>query len=64
VFFPQTPETLSRVTLEAKMMNLSVITNEFTGAYHEDFYSLSGKELIKKVWIMRDKIINIIEDQL
>jgi hypothetical protein len=64
VFFPQTPETLSRVTLEAKMMNLSVITNEFTGAYHEDFYSLSGKGLIKKMWDKRDDILDIIEEQL
>lgn len=64
VFFPQTPETLSRVTLEAKMMNLAVITNEFTGAYHEDFYSSSGKELIKKMWVKREEIVDIIEKEL
>lgn len=62
VFFPQVPETLSRVTLEAKMMNLAVITNEFTGAYFEDYYKLSGTTLINEMWKKRDEIIEIIED--
>jgi len=64
LFFPLIPETLSRVTLEAKMMNLAVITNEYTGAYFEDYYPKSGRELIKEIWNKRDEIVEIIEDLL
>ena len=62
VFFPQVPETLSRVTVEAKMMNLAVITNEFTGAYFEDFYKDSGTKLINQMYGKKEEIIKIVED--
>lgn len=52
VFFPKTPETLSRVVVEARMMGMSVIVNKMIGATREPWYSLKGQELIG---LMRDK---------
>lgn len=46
-FFPKTPETLSRVLVEARMMNVEVHTNSNIGATHEDWFSLKGEKLIQ-----------------
>jgi hypothetical protein len=51
-FFPKTPETLSRVVVEARMLGVKVYTNKMIGASYEDWFSLKGTELIK---VMRDK---------
>ena len=56
VFFPKTPETLSRVVVEARMMGLSTITNNHVGATREPWYQLKGEELIEKVEQMRTTI--------
>jgi hypothetical protein len=56
VFFPKTPETLSRVIVEARMMGLSIITNKSVGATREEWYQLKGIDLIKKVRKMRETI--------
>lgn len=56
VFFPKTPETLSRVVVEARMMGMSVIVNKMIGATREPWYNLKGQELIG---LMRDKKRNI-----
>lgn len=45
-FLPSTPETLCRVIVEAKMMNIDVITNNLIGASFESWYSKNGKDLI------------------
>tara|TARA_R110000824_G_scaffold117972_5_gene270097 strand:- start:1841 stop:2680 length:840 start_codon:yes stop_codon:yes gene_type:complete len=58
VFFPKTPETLSRVIVEARMMGVVVITNKLVGATKEEWFSLKGKELID---YMRRKKKNIAE---
>ena len=58
VFFPKTPETLSRVIVEARMMGLSVITNKKVGATQEEWYKLKGESLINRVVKMRHKIPN------
>ena len=55
VFFPKTPETLSRVVVEARMMDMGVIVNKMIGATREPWYSLRGIPLI-------DKIINYFWD--
>lgn len=48
VFLPQTPETFSRTTAEAKMMNMTVLTNNLIGCKKEEWFDLfSGIELIK-----------------
>tara|TARA_B100001250_G_scaffold401497_1_gene413441 strand:- start:3557 stop:4408 length:852 start_codon:yes stop_codon:yes gene_type:complete len=52
VFFPQTPETLSRIAVEARMMGMAVVTNQNVGATKEPWFNLKGEELIK---VMRDK---------
>lgn len=56
VFFPKTPETLSRIVIEARMMNMSVTTNNLVGATKEPWYSLKGAELIEYVYMMRTNI--------
>ena len=56
VFLPQTPETLSRVAVEARMMNMSLITNNMVGASKEPWFKFKGKELIDLVYEMRERI--------
>jgi hypothetical protein len=52
MFFPETMETLCRVVVEARMMNMRTITNGVLGATSEEWFSLKGKELID---VMRAK---------
>ena len=62
VFFPLTPETLSRIVIEARMMGMKVVTNKRVGATSEEWFSLKGEELIDFMFSKRDKIISIIEN--
>ena len=50
IFLPKTPETLSRIAVEARMMNLSLITNSNLGATSEEWFALKGKSLINYVF--------------
>ena len=66
VFFPKTPETLSRIIVESRMMDMKVITNKLPGAVGEPWFEKRGAELID---IMRNKrqeisdtVINIFEE--
>lgn len=52
IFLPKTPETLSRIVVESRMMNISVITNDKVGATYEDWFHMKGSNLIA---YMRDK---------
>ena len=58
VFFPKSPETLSRVVVEARMMGMSAKTTKNIGAIHEEWFSKKGVDLVN---IMRDKRIKIPE---
>jgi len=58
VFFPKTLETLSRIVVEARMLNCRVATNRNIGAASEDWFHLKGKLLINK---MREKRLQIPE---
>ena len=58
VFLPKTPETLSRIIVEARMMNVSVITNNLVGASFEPWFELKGNELIDIMLSKRNKITN------
>ena len=58
VFFPKTLETLSRIVVEARMLNCKVATNKKIGATSEDWFQLKGKTLIDK---MREKRLQIPE---
>ena len=58
IFLPKTPETLSRVVVEARMMGMTTITNQLIGATKEPWFGSKGKELIE---IIREKRIKIPE---
>ena len=58
VFFPQTPETLSRVVVESRMMGMKVITNRLVGATQESWFNLKGKDLIDLMRRKREEIPN------
>jgi len=58
VFFPKTLETLSRIVVEARMLNCRVVTNRKIGATSEDWFKLTGKQLIDK---MKEKRLQIPE---
>jgi hypothetical protein len=64
VFLPKTPETLSRVAVEARMMNVSVITNNRVGAAKEKWFKLKGSELIDKMIEKRTDITEIVLGRL
>jgi hypothetical protein len=61
VFLPQTPETLSRVAVEARMLGMQVHTNSRVGAASEKWFSLKGVELIEKMRLRREEIVDSIE---
>lgn len=46
LFLPQSPETCSRITVEAKMMGCIAIVNPLVGVYHEDIMPLNSDNLI------------------
>ena len=56
VFFPKTPETLSRVVVEARMMGCSTITNNLIGATKEPWFNLKGSALIEAIRKKRKEI--------
>ena len=56
IFLPKTPETLSRVVVEAKMMGMAIITNKNVGATKENWFSLNGKDLITEMKSKRKEI--------
>ena len=62
VFLPTTPETCCRLVLEAKMMNVEVVTNELIGASYEDWYCLNGKDLINKMRHKRETFADFISE--
>tara|TARA_R110000851_G_scaffold202280_1_gene354059 strand:+ start:2536 stop:3393 length:858 start_codon:yes stop_codon:yes gene_type:complete len=49
IFFPKSPETLSRVVVEARMMGLKTITTKNIGAIHEPWFSTKGLGLIDEM---------------
>ena len=64
VFFPKTPETLSRIVVEARMMGMGVIVNKLIGATQEPWYKLKGDELITHMHQKRETIKNIVVESL
>ena len=64
VFFPKTPETLSRIIVEARMMGMMVITNNLVGASKEEWFKLRGEDLIEVMTQKRRDIPNIIKETL
>jgi len=64
VFFPGTPETLSRIVVEARMMGMGVKTNALVGATSEDWFALKGIELIDVMTEKRSEINNIFINEI
>jgi len=64
VFLPKTPETLSRIVVEARMMGLSVITNNLVGATKEEWFKLKGIELIDIMVGKRKEIPDLVQKVL
>jgi len=64
IFFPKTPETLSRIVVEARMMGLAVVTNNMVGATKEDWFSLKGIELISVMTDKRTEIPDLVQKVL
>ena len=62
VFFPKTPETLSRIVVEARMMGMSLRANNLIGATKEDWFQIKGEELIDLMTKKRDEITNTVEE--
>jgi hypothetical protein len=60
VFFPETPETLSRIIVECRMMNMKVITNNLIGATYEPWFKVKGAELIEIMLQKRNQIYDIV----
>ncbi len=65
VFLPKSPETLSRIIIEARMLGCSIATNSLVGATSEEWFSLKGEELInffiKKREIIEKLVVDVIE---
>jgi hypothetical protein len=61
MFLPKTPETLSRVTVEARMLGCSVIANNMIGATQEPWFELKKDELIDYMILKREEIFSIIK---
>jgi hypothetical protein len=64
VFFPKTPETLSRVIVEARMMNMKVITNSLVGAAREPWFNKKGHQLIDIISQKREEIPEMVLEVL
>lgn len=62
VFLPQTPETLSRVVVEARMLGLTVATNSLVGASYEPWFELKGPALVNYMMEKREEILSTIID--
>ena len=64
VFFPQTPETLSRVCVEARMMGVELIVSKNVGAVHEGWISLKGETLVSfmknKKTEIKNKVVSVL----
>jgi hypothetical protein len=60
VFFPRTPETLSRIVVEAKMLGCKIFTNSRVGATKEEWFSLNNKEIIDIMFSKRKEIPSLV----
>lgn len=60
IFLPKTPETLSRVVVEARMMGMSVVVNKMIGATRESWYQLKGLDLIEYMYSKRVVIKDLV----
>ena len=62
IFLPKSPETLSRVVVEARMLGCKVIANQMVGATQENWFSLKGEELVDFFFDKKKEILKTIKD--
>lgn len=60
VFLPQTPETLSRIAVESKMLDIELEIGDNVGAKWESWFTLSGDELISFMKQKKHQIVSTI----
>ena len=59
VFFPKTLETFCRVVVEARMVGCKVITNDWNGCTHEDWFaSHKGESLIDFIESKQEDVVD------
>jgi len=58
LFLPHSPETLSRIVVESRMMGMKVITNKLVGAQYEKWFSSKGNELIDIMSEKNKEVLN------
>jgi hypothetical protein len=64
VFFPRSPETLSRVCVEARLMGLSVVTTDYTAVVHESFFDYESNKMIEYIKAKPNEIFQIIQTMM
>ena len=60
IFLPKTPETLSRVVVEARMMGVSIKTNSLVGAAYEPWFEMKGEKLIDYMINKRKEVLQTV----
>ena len=62
VFMTGHPEPTPRIAIEAKILNCSLLTQKhLIGVAHEDYFHLTGNDMIEKVRSMRDEALKQLE---
>ena len=61
VFFPKTPETFSRIFVEAKLAQCKIITNSLVGALNEKYTYTDPKILISELKDTKSRIVKMFE---
>ena len=64
IFLPETPETLSRVVVEARMLGAELLVNKNVGAHYESWIKLRGDDLIAFMKDKRAEISNLVLEEL
>ncbi len=64
IFLPKTPETLSRLVVESRMLNLETICNKNVGAVYETWFHLKGESLVNYMIEKREIIYKIVLENL
>ena len=64
IFLPSTPETLSRICVEAKMLGCAVMTNKLVGCKYEEWFNGSQKQIIDYMRSFRIKTIELLLAEL
>lgn len=64
VFLPTTPESLSRVCVEAKMLGVKVVTNSLVGCKYEDWFKKDRKEIVEYLKAFKKEKIHFLISEL